>query len=669
MPLARRPTPSHDAAQVLVSFHQNGTPVEVSDRRRLSGGSRPNRPLAFANVNRPPQNRRRVWRACESCRKKKIKCDGSDPCQCCIDNGSECVYAGDGSRRGFVDAQVLDVYGKRLRALEDLVATLVDEQQRLASQLAFQKQETRADIDRTIVSTRQDDIAVPSGFPPNVPLPQSENITVIQDQQFTPITQLVPSENADTIDPELVSSSADESQAAPLELPNTSVGSILQAAHADKNEDRTVPTVYSDEYGMLAADGADGAKYVGLGATVWMMDDCSGIRSRVRQELLQKGHQPQESLLDQPVVCMPSMKAESSPIDRTEHLPPVPLMDTLIDTFFRKIYKLFPIIEAEDFRRQYLMLRCNSGSRSGFLELLYSVLAVSSPHMATDDPVWSRPGCSAYRCLDLGDHFYSLAVAAVGVHEQPLSWMTSFTVQDPSINTVTAFTLLGMHLTQLGKLNEAWRIVGHAVRLGYEMGLHRSPKRMGLPLLDIKRRCQLWWCLYVMDRLLALHLGRPLAIHDADSDVFFPSARPQAPGFVAMTHLCKLIGRIHQVVSTVEQAHKWNDSENDSELQRNINELWQDLQAWKDIKLPAAGVESSPDPSRVTERCVLLSTYCSAVHLLFRTYMPTPHRLSRLPFDQALHESFRVATECIEMTEVFLKHVPQQTPANIASEG
>lgn len=180
---------------------------------------------------------------------------------------------------------------------------------------------------------------------------------------------------------------------------------------------------------------------------------------------------------------------------------------------------------------------------------------------------------------------------------------------------------------------------------------------MGLPLLDIKRRCQLWWCLYVMDRLLSLHLGRPLAIHDADSDVFFPSARPQAPGFVAMTHLCRIIGEIHRLVNRVDQARKWNDVQ-EAELQAEVDQLWRDLQAWRETKLPSAGVETSPDASRVTERCVLLSTYCSAVHLLFRTFMATPHRLSRLALDLATTEAVRAAEECIHLSEVFLRHVP-----------
>lgn len=37
--------------------------------------------------------RRRVWRACESCRRKKIKCDGTEPiCGQCTQTGSNCTW-------------------------------------------------------------------------------------------------------------------------------------------------------------------------------------------------------------------------------------------------------------------------------------------------------------------------------------------------------------------------------------------------------------------------------------------------------------------------------------------------------------------------------------------------------------------------------------------------
>lgn len=39
--------------------------------------------LKQANVQNPTQKRRRVTRACDECRRKKIKCDGKQPCTHC----------------------------------------------------------------------------------------------------------------------------------------------------------------------------------------------------------------------------------------------------------------------------------------------------------------------------------------------------------------------------------------------------------------------------------------------------------------------------------------------------------------------------------------------------------------------------------------------------------
>lgn len=48
--------------------------------------------------------RQRVWRACQACRRKKVKCDGGQPCQSCSRNRAECVYADlGGSARHYDD--------------------------------------------------------------------------------------------------------------------------------------------------------------------------------------------------------------------------------------------------------------------------------------------------------------------------------------------------------------------------------------------------------------------------------------------------------------------------------------------------------------------------------------------------------------------------------------
>lgn len=53
------------------------------------------RSLSLVNATRPPQNRKRVWRACKWCKKKKAKCDGAEPCRSCINNSVDCIYPED----------------------------------------------------------------------------------------------------------------------------------------------------------------------------------------------------------------------------------------------------------------------------------------------------------------------------------------------------------------------------------------------------------------------------------------------------------------------------------------------------------------------------------------------------------------------------------------------
>lgn len=199
------------------------------------------------------------------------------------------------------------------------------------------------------------------------------------------------------------------------------------------------------------------------------MNECAALRAHIRRRLLEKGLPLPESILNN---SPPSHTVE---ISKTDTLPPVALMDALIDAFFLNIYKLFPIIEAEDFQRHYLVLLSRNETRPGFLSLLYAILAVSARQLSRSHSVWIRDDCIPYRNLDLGDHFYSLSLSTLGkdgngTGSHPV--LNVLSSHGTNINIVTALTLLGMYLTQAGSLNEAWTMVGQAVRLGLGIGLH-----------------------------------------------------------------------------------------------------------------------------------------------------------------------------------------------------
>jgi len=50
-------------------------------------------------------------------------------------------------------------------------------------------------------------------------------------------------------------------------------------------------------------------------------------------------------------------------------------------------------------------------------------------------------------------------------------------------------------------------------------GLQRSPRRLQLSSLQKEIRRRVWWCVYGLDRVLSMALGRPSGANDDDCDV------------------------------------------------------------------------------------------------------------------------------------------------------
>lgn len=69
------------------------------------------------------KRRDRVAKACAQCRRKKIKCDGENPCSHCQNLNLKCVYESNKTRKP--RKSPTEAFSNRLRRLEDLVLTLV----------------------------------------------------------------------------------------------------------------------------------------------------------------------------------------------------------------------------------------------------------------------------------------------------------------------------------------------------------------------------------------------------------------------------------------------------------------------------------------------------------------------------------------------------------------
>ncbi|KAK4237914.1 fungal-specific transcription factor domain-containing protein [Achaetomium macrosporum] len=73
----------------------------------------------------PLQKRRRVTRACDECRRKKIKCDGKQPCTHCSVYSYECTYDKPSNRRRNPAPQYIEALEARLQRAETLLRKFI----------------------------------------------------------------------------------------------------------------------------------------------------------------------------------------------------------------------------------------------------------------------------------------------------------------------------------------------------------------------------------------------------------------------------------------------------------------------------------------------------------------------------------------------------------------
>jgi hypothetical protein len=73
----------------------------------------------------PMQKRRRVTRACDECRRKKIKCDGKQPCTHCTVYSYECSYDQPSNRRRNPAPQYIEALEHRLQKAEAILRSVL----------------------------------------------------------------------------------------------------------------------------------------------------------------------------------------------------------------------------------------------------------------------------------------------------------------------------------------------------------------------------------------------------------------------------------------------------------------------------------------------------------------------------------------------------------------
>ncbi|KAI0771902.1 fungal-specific transcription factor domain-containing protein [Trametes elegans] len=577
--------------------------------------------------------RRRVWRACESCRRKKIKCDGMEPtCSQCCASKSQCTWLQTKDRAALSRHYVQELEA-RLMHMENLF------------------QQVTPILEQVSQATGLDLTAISSAVSANQPQPSSLSSAPLAPGPIPNALQAM--------------------------LPRIREGSILQngsgrstSGQSEQDEPRVkIEDDVSDAFGQLALDEHGHLHWIGKSSTMTLIqrlrDATTAPVNRVSpMEEDPTAPGPSVNKLYYPASVFFG-KVRALPQPEEVEYPERDLADKLVDAYFTRFHFLMPVLDKPDFMRRYTYLMDHQNdatfirNHTAFVALVCAVFAVASRFV--DDPRLTK-----FDDLDdagMGMVYYERALI--------LHHISYPTIQ---VEHVQCFLLMSSFLCSVNCLPQAWLLVGQAVRAAQDIGLHRSPRMLLISPIEKETRRKIWWGVYTLDRMLALALGRPLAIEDADCDVEIPvelddEVLPryfqgeQMPhgnvslmrGFVELIELYKIAGRVLREVYALDKTNEHLEMDKRAELHRSVETLDRSLAKWCE-DLPAVFKSHPITEKQVSMAAVLCSHYYSILTTLHRNFLPVKREQPVAPRSTA--KAVSTARACVRLAPSIKNVVP-----------
>ncbi|KAF7730187.1 hypothetical protein EC973_002795 [Apophysomyces ossiformis] len=187
-------------------------------------------------------------------------------------------------------------------------------------------------------------------------------------------------------------------------------------------------------------------------------------------------------------------------------LPPMDVIEHLVQVFFDFLYASSPIFDRTTLMRDIRENRCSEF-------LILSILALSARYSDRSDikenPPWHSGEKYASKARDL-------LIQAV---------------DEPSIPNVQALLLLGLHEYGCARGPRSWMYAGMAIRMALELGLNKEidmeddlgETQPAERWIEQEFRRRLFWNIFCIDKLTSASTGRPSFLQEEDIDIFLPS--------------------------------------------------------------------------------------------------------------------------------------------------
>ncbi|EPQ54381.1 hypothetical protein GLOTRDRAFT_94337 [Gloeophyllum trabeum ATCC 11539] len=468
--------------------------------------------------------RKRSIRACDLCRKAKIRCNRSsedEPCQACQAAEVGCVFSGPTFKRGPPKGYIQALEQRWYRS-ESILAVLiaassnpyVQELSRLLQQDDLAREvmesvatgplqttpEAVASFERKGVKQQNwgsgKIVSQHASFPRNPKAPYRQCNTSRQRTQST--TPLTPLNYIQWIHP-LNRPNLEDKSASPDDSGVDEAIDGLNHLSVDENQELRYHGSASGYHLLGAEERFDGRNEGGIWkfpmARVWPL-------------------------------AMESRLAYADEDDVDVQMPPPEQQEALVNVYFTYIHPFIPLIHKQQFLESFRASRQQPSGTQGLSKgLLLGIFAIAERYRAATMPpppegVMSEAGCDfAYSAQEV--------IMKTVHHSHPV--------------TCQALLLLGVREFAIGKPDQctcpfslvAWSALlmsgtGMAIRMAYDLGLNRDPEhwlyrgREVFTVNDKQTRRAIWWACCSVDRRMSAFLGRPISIQDKDYNVKLP---------------------------------------------------------------------------------------------------------------------------------------------------
>ncbi|KAI8716339.1 Zn(2)-C6 fungal-type domain-containing protein [Fusarium sp. LHS14.1] len=400
---------------------------------------------------RATRKRKRTAHACEPCRQRKSRCDGSRPvCDLCNVHGVECYYRDSvGIPAPKVDHHAVAQLDTRLRDMERL-------------------------LHRLVPTCSREPIPSPSSLAQNETQEEVTHPSSVETQGYDAMPQDGTRVNL---------ASGTDSAAWPTD-PNDSVDGMASITF----QGETCSGVFGPTSNPAFLQKIIVAQRVIFG------------QGQQRVPSLNTFHAAASLDISRPVSPPPAQTSAYSPPKENPHvLPSHHDVLQMVDTFFDNTGKFFPYLYKPYILRSFANMR-----RAGFqnversqLCILNLLMAFATTHCLSD--------LTASAMAKRGDVFLQRALLLIPDIKPAAG----------NLEPIQALLMATQYIQGTQRSSQTWDILGRLVHAAFQVGLYQPASQAHYTPLEAELRKRAWWVCFIMDRMCSMTYGRPQLMPNA----------------------------------------------------------------------------------------------------------------------------------------------------------